>query len=40
MLICNSCKHLIIKNRIEDVILMPRHVYNENKILFVMILIN
>jgi hypothetical protein len=38
MLICNSYKHLNIKNKIDNVILMPQHIYNENTIIFVMIL--
>jgi len=38
MFICKRCEQLINKYKIKDVILMCQHIYNENKIPYVMIL--
>jgi len=38
MFICKRCEQLFNKNKIEDVILLRQHIYNENKIPYVMIL--
>ncbi len=38
MLICKSCKQVLNTNKINNVILMRKHIYNENKFFFVMAL--